>query len=171
MLRASALAFCSALALVGCIAPPTPAQRLAESAYDLNTAARFGRMDVALENVRDSLQTEFARTHATWGKGVRIVDCELTGFQMRKDGDADVYVTVNWQRVDETTMRSTEITQRWASNRGTWRMIAEEEKGGDHGLLIAVGDEKKDEKDASAPSPAAAARARFQSKTIYEQPQ
>jgi hypothetical protein len=157
--------------IAGCVAPPTPAQRLAESAYDLNTAARFGRMDVAMENVRDSLRDEFSKTHATWGKSVRVVDCEMNGFTIGKDGTADVSVTVSWQRPDETTMRTTDVKQRWSSTRGTWHMISEEEKGGDRGLLAAPTETKDEAKgDAQTPAPAAAAqRPRFQARTIYEQ--
>jgi len=176
MLRATSLALCSAVALAGCIAPPTPAQRLAESAYDLNTAARFGRMDVAIENVRDSSRETFSRTHAAWGKSVRIVDCEMSGFSMRQDGDADVFVTINWQRIDESTMRSTDLAQRWGTTRGMWRMIREEEKSGDRGLLRALAEEKKEQEagDASAEPAGAGAfkpsvRSRYQTKTIYEQ--
>ena len=44
----------------------------------------------------------------------------MSGMAMRKDGDADVSVTVSWQRTDETTMRTTELTQRWTDKRGTW---------------------------------------------------
>jgi hypothetical protein len=164
MRRASTLAFLSSLAVAGCVMPPSPQQRLAESAYDLNTAARFGRMDVALEHVRDPAREEFTKKHVAWGKSVRVVDYEMTGFSMRKDGDADVFVIVSWQRPDETTMRATEITQRWASKRGDWAMVSEQERGGDPGLISEIGKPKID--DASAP---AALRPRFQTHVIYEQ--
>ena len=123
------------LGLSACVAPPTSTARLAESAYDLNEAARFGRMDVALEHVRDTARDEFNRKHARWGKAVRIVDYEVAAVTLRKDGDAEVTVTVNWQRPDETTMRSTELSQRWTDKRGAWWMITEDERGGDPGLL------------------------------------
>lgn len=162
MRSAPTLVLFSSLVLSGCVMPPSPAQRLAESAYDLNTAARFGRMDVAVEHVRDTAREEFNKTHIGWGKSLRIVDYELTGVSMRKDGNADVFVTVNWQRPDETTMRSTEIAQRWASKRGDWSMISEEERGGDPGLISELVRPKNDD----APS---ASRPRFQTRVIYEQ--
>ena len=39
------------LGLAGCFGAPTPGQRLTDSAYEMNTAARFGRMDIALGSV------------------------------------------------------------------------------------------------------------------------
>lgn len=174
MLRVT-LVLASALTLAGCVLPPSSAQRLAESAYDLNTAARWGRMDLATENVRDTVRDQYGKTHAGWGKQFRIVDCEVNGFTMRPDGDADVSVTVSWQRLDETIMRNTDIAQRWASTRGTWRLISEEERAGDKGLLATAQKDdapKSDAQKTDAPqpvSPAAAARARYQTRTIYEQ--
>jgi hypothetical protein len=179
MLRRSLPVLLLGLGLSACVVPPTSSMRLAESAYDLNTAARFGRMDIALEHVKDAARDEFSQHHATWGKSVRIVDAEMGSFSIRKDGDADVLVTVNWQRLDETTMRSTDIAQRWTEKRGTWWMVTEEERGGDRGLLaeIAKGGAKPAEAaaaDSAAPAaaPAAAApapRARYQTRVIYEQ--
>ncbi len=67
MLRASSCVLFFGLGLAACVIPPTSAQRLTESAYDLNTAARFGRMDVALEHVRDTVRSEFSVRHASKG--------------------------------------------------------------------------------------------------------
>jgi hypothetical protein len=162
MLRAIVLALASCAAVAGCALPPSAAQRLAESAYDLNTAARFGRMDIAMELVRDASRDQFGKTHAGWGKALRIVDYEMNGVSIRKDGEADVLVTVTWQRPDETTMRNTEIAQRWGSIRGSWSMISEEERGGDPGLISELVSIKSDD---AAPTP----RARVQTHVIYEQ--
>lgn len=160
-----------ALGLSACVLPPSSSQRLAESAYDLNTAARFGRMDVALEHVKDTSRDDFAKRHAGWGRTVRVVDYEFGGVGVRKDGDADVVVTVNWQRLDETTMRSTDIAQRWTEKRGSWYLASEEERSGDRGLLAELA-----KPDAAAPAsaapdaaPAPAHRGRYQSRTIYDQ--
>jgi hypothetical protein len=167
MLRASACLLLAGLA--GCIAPPSAAQRLADAAYDLNTAARFGRMDVALERVKEAAKEDFGKRHASWGKQVRIVDYEFAGLAIRKDGDADVLVTVTWQRLDESTIRVTEITQRWGDTRGTWWMLREEVKSGDAALLE---EEKEKPKAAEGQPPAPAAprdRGRYQTRVIYDQ--
>lgn len=161
------------LALAGCPMPPTSSQRLTESAYDLNTAARFGRMDVALEHVRDTARDDFAKRHAGWGRAVRVVDYEFNGVSIRKDGDADVGVTVLWQRLDETTMRTTDLSQRWTEKRGTWWMIQEEERGGDRGLLADLTKKDADEKADNSAAPPAEQKppppSRYQTRVIYEQ--
>jgi hypothetical protein len=172
MLRASSCVLLLGLGLTACVMPPSSAQRLTESAYDLNTAARFGRMDIALEHVRDTARDEFAQRHAGWGRAVRIVDYDFGGVSMRKDGDADVVVSVQWQRPDESIMRSTDIAQRWTEKRGTWWMISEEERGGDRGLLVDLKAkaEAKPDAAAQAATPAAASqRSRFRTRVIYEQ--
>jgi hypothetical protein len=186
MLRITApLALCLALGLTGCVMPPNSAARLAESAYELNTASRFGRMDLAMEQVRDTAREEFVRQHSGWGRTVRIVDYEFGGVNVLKDGDADVIVTFNWQRPDDTSLRTTEITQRWTNKRGTWWVIREEERGGDPGLLgaplpsipVATDATQPDEGAPAAAAPAAPAvpaatqqaRSRYQTRVIYEQ--
>jgi hypothetical protein len=162
-MRPAYLALLTSLAVAGCVAPPTSSQRLSESAYDFNTAMRFGRMDIAAEHVREIAREEFNKKHAGWGKSVRVVDLEMSGISMRKDGDADVLVTVSWQWAADTTMRTTDLTQRWTSTHGTWSMISEEEHSGDKGV---IGELEKPKTDDAAP---AAPRPRYQTHVIYEQ--
>jgi hypothetical protein len=159
------LALATCFVLAGCPMPPTASQRLSEASYDFNTAARFGRMDIASELVREIARDEFGRKHAQWGKSIRVVDMELNGMSMRKDGDADVTITVSWQRADETSMRTTDITQRWTSTKGSWALLSEAEKSGDHGL---IGEPEAAKEDAPPPV-AAPTRSRYQTRVIYEQ--
>ena len=184
MLRARSRVLCSGLAglaglaLSACIAPPSSTTRLAESAYDLNEAARFGRMDIAMEHVKDTAREDFSRKHARWGKAVRVVDYEVGTITLRKDGDAEVTLLLNWQRPDETSMRSTELWQRWTTIRGTWWMIKEDEHGGDPGLLSGAAPSAIDanaepgvvpEATATAVAPPPSPRAHYQTRVIYEQ--
>lgn len=156
-----------AVGWAGCMLPPTSSQRLSEDAYDLNTAARFGRMDLALEHISGAFRDEFSRKHASWGKTIRVVDYEFGGVTIRKDGDADVVVTVSWQPFNETTMRTTEVAQRWSHARGTWSMLREDEKGGDAGLLSEV--PKAQPHPATPASPPGVQRPTYQTKVIVEQ--
>jgi hypothetical protein len=156
--------FC--VGLSGCILPPSSSQLLAESADDLSNAARMGRMDVAIEHVKDTSRDDYTRKHASWGRMLRIVDYEFSGLQKRKDGDADVFITVSWQRMNESTMRMTELAQRWTDKRGTWYLASEDERGGDPGLLAELTQKKDDGTPAEAPP---APPSRYQTKVIYEQ--
>ena len=63
--------------LTGCVPPPSPMERLTDAAYDLNTATRFGRFDVAMGYVEPGKQLQFAHRHAKWGQAVRVLDVDL----------------------------------------------------------------------------------------------
>jgi hypothetical protein len=163
MLRAILPTLFVVLGLSGCIMPPSSAQLLAETADDLSNEARFGRIDLAIDHVKESSREEYSKKHAGWGRVLRIVDYEFSGLQKRKDGDFDVYVTVSWHRLDDPTMRMTELDQRWTDKRGTWYLATEEEHGGDPGLLAELTPRTNDG------SPTAPPPSRYQTKTIYEQ--
>src|SRR6185436_6630607 len=150
--------------VAGCFGAPTPGQRLTDSAYEMNTAARVGRVDIALGSVAAKAKADFATRHAGWGKDVRVVDVEFAGMNLLKKDEADVYVVVTWQRVDESSVRVTQVTQRWKDD-GGWLITAEERKGGDLGLF--------GEKLPVAPPRAApvepAQQAQFRTRVIYEE--
>ena len=136
-MRGARILITAAIGLAGCMTPTTPTQRLVESANDMNTATRFGRMDIALDHVGTAARDEFMRQHAAWGRGLRIVDVEVQGMSMREQSEADVFLSVSWQRADEAQVRVTHVSQRWHDNRG-WRLTKEERKAGDFGLLGEV---------------------------------
>lgn len=165
--------------LTGCFAPPSATARLADSAYELNTATRFGRMDVALENVALASRDDFNARHSGWGKTVRIVDLEYGGLGIRPDGGADVFVTITWQRPDDAIVRTTTLAQKWGETRGTWRLVSEEEKSGDKGLLIDLAKAKAEADKAKADAAAEGAppqntartqaRGHYQTRVIYDE--
>jgi len=134
-MRICALFIASASALVGCLPPVSPSQLLADSAYDMNVATRFGRMDVALDFVGDDARSAFTREHADWGRDLRVVDVELLNLDMGAKDQASVVLSVLWQRLDEAQTRTTQLTQSWQDGRGGWRMTSEKRSGGDLGLL------------------------------------
>jgi hypothetical protein len=147
------------LGLVGCFSPASPSQRLTESAYNMNTATRFGRMDVAIEHVGAAAKEAWAKKHAAWGKSLRIVDLEFGGMSFKDKGTlAEVFISVTWQRLDEADARVTGVTQRWVDVRGTWSLVSEEEKDGDGGLLEEV----------AKANDAPIAAQRYQTRVIHE---
>lgn len=133
-MRRAALVACL-LGLAACFSPPSAGQRLSDAAVEMNSATRFGRMDIAIEHVGDAARADFARRHAAWGGGVRVVDLEMGGFDLVKRDEAEVLVNVAWQRPDESTLRVTRIAQRWRDESGRWQLVGEERKDGDPGLL------------------------------------
>src|SRR5690349_6039611 len=108
MSRRSCIA-CLALsgALSGCIAQPTGAAKLQLVAYEANNNMRFGRMEMAMENVAEKQRDAFAQRHKWWGGRVRVADAELSGLRMLSRDDAFVLVRVAWYRADEGDLRVT----------------------------------------------------------------
>lgn len=161
-----------ALSLAACSALPTSGSRLTEAAYDVSTGMRFGRTDMVMERVKADARADFAKRHAKWGQTVRIVEVELAGMDFRGKDEADVYMLVSWQKVDESNMRATRISQRWKDDRG-WSLHTEQRVDGDYGLF---GDKEPKKPTPVAPDedPAAAAstaaqQARFKTRVIYEE--
>ena len=131
--RVTSLALLAMTSAWGCMSF-TPGQRVQDAATDLATATRFGRMDIALEHVSREARDRFAKEHANWGTAVRIMDCDVVGMRLRDKEHADVTVTINWQRPDESEMRSTQVVQHWTDHRGSWLLDDEERTTGDIGL-------------------------------------
>src|SRR5262249_14722833 len=127
--------FLLAMGGAGCLGNFTPVQRVQDAANELGTATRFGRMDIAMERVSRAGREQFARRHAGWGNSIRIVDVDVLGLRLRDKEHADVALAVNWQRLDDSEMRSTEIAQHWTDHRGAWLLETEERASGDVGLL------------------------------------
>ena len=126
----------AALALATGCTPPTRADKLTDAAYDMNMATRFGRMDVAMSYIGPKARKQFLDSHASWGRGIRISDLEFAGLDMPKEDEAIVLVHVSWQRVDESTLRTTSIKQKWVDDeKSGWLIVDETRVGGEPGLL------------------------------------
>jgi hypothetical protein len=129
--------------LAACVPPPGPLERLTDAAYDLNTAMRFGRMDVAMDYVDPAVRLEFAKRHSSWGEKVRVLDVDLASIQPMAEDTVDVKVLVAWHRTDEMTMRRSLVAQRWKITDDDWRLVEERRIGGDPGLFVPVRKKKK----------------------------
>jgi hypothetical protein len=123
------------LAVVGCMGAQTRIGKLQESTQNFNQAARFGRMDIAMELVETSSKDRFVKQHNAWGRDVRLVDLEMQGMRLKDKDTAVVLLTVGWQRVDEQELRVTQVEQTWAHGYGGWRIVQESRAAGDYGLL------------------------------------
>lgn len=120
----------------GCMTPPSPSQRVADAARELNMAARFGRMDVAMGHTSSGARDHFVRRRGEWGKEVRVVDFELAGLEMSDADHAVVVVDISWVRLREGTLRGTRVAQTWKNgDEGGWRLVREKRVAGDVGLF------------------------------------
>jgi hypothetical protein len=123
-------------ALAGCVAPPSPAERVTESARALNLAARFGRIDLALERTADGARDHFVRRRNDWGNEIRVLDFELAGLNMRDHDNATILVDVQWVRMSEGTLRTTRVEQTFQNGEeGGYRLVREKRVSGDLGLF------------------------------------
>lgn len=137
----------STLVLPACLPAPPPAQRVTEVAREVNEAARFGRMELALEHTAVGAQRHFAKRRSAWGKAVRVLDFELSGLAMRDAENATVMVDIQWMRLDEDSLQVTRVEQTWRGaieDRG-WTLVRERRVGGALGLFgeqVARSDQK-----------------------------
>ena len=118
-----------------CVPPPGPRERLGFSAHEMNAATRFGRMDIAMSFVARGARDDFAHRHKKWHNDVRIVDVDLTGLRMLTSDSAEVRLKVAWHRIDETTIRSSTVAQRWSHQTGDWQIEEELRVSGSPGLF------------------------------------
>ena len=119
----------------GCLAPAPAAERATDAARELNVAARFGRMDVALSRTSAGVRTDFLRRRREWGREVRVLDVELAGLSMPDSERALVEVDYAWMRMDEGVLRTTRVSQHWRDSQGSWRLEREQRTAGDLGLF------------------------------------
>ena len=124
-------------ATTGCLSQPAGVAKAQEIANEANLNARFGRIEIAAEQVAPAYRTPFARNHAGWGTKVRVVDSEMVGIRSVNEAqtEADVAVRVNWFRPENQELRSTLLRQKWKSLSGDWKLVSEERADGDIGLL------------------------------------
>jgi len=138
--------------LGGCIPPQSPVEKLTDNAYDVVMAARFGRMDLVTAMVKPSVREEYMASHAEWGGRVRILDIDYGGLRLVGEGKAVVAMTVSWQRLDESMLRTTAIAQTWHNDEGGWLIESEDFAGGDKGLLLKPEPKRRPKKSAPTES-------------------
>lgn len=124
-----------AVLLGACVMPPSASEKASDAARELNLSARFGNMDVAAKKASSEARADFIQRHALWGSQIRIVDVEMAGMSMPDSDHAVFQIDYSWMRNDESTMRTTRVTQRWNSLNGGWAMESERREAGDYGLF------------------------------------
>ena len=130
-----AAAIISSLSACGVVAPMSAASRAQETATDLNTNARFGRLEIATESVDVGQRELYLARHKLWGNTIRIADYEMSGFKMKDNDYAETLVNVSWYRVDNGDLQTTVVRQKWKQQKGDWRLMDETKAEGATGLL------------------------------------
>ena len=112
----------------------TPQAKMQETARDLNMNARFGRMELVVENVHPTYRQEFVRRHRPWGGKIRVADTELVGMKF-DDKIAETTIAVSWYDIGEEELRGTILRQKWKTLKNDWMLDSEERMDGDPGLF------------------------------------
>jgi len=142
----------AAIVLLAACMPPTPAQKATDAARELNMAARWGRMNEAINRTDPKERAEFAKRHANWHTNVRIVETELAGLNMKDATTATIQVDVSWMFSDDPTLRVTRLEQEWSDAEGKWVMLSEEKLSGDPGLFGEEVEKAEKSRDKHFPS-------------------
>lgn len=134
--KLSGLGLVLALGLGACFAPPSQSQRVMDAAREMNVAARFGRMDIAVEHAARGARESFLKRRAEWGHNLRVLDVQLSGLSLKDRHHALVHVDISWERMNESQLRRTRVAQFWRdTDKGGWQLVREKRVAGDFGLF------------------------------------
>lgn len=100
----------------------------------MNLNARFGRMELVVEQVHPTYRADFVSRHRAWGSKVRVADTEMVGLKF-DDKVSESLVSVSWYDVTQQELRGTTLRQKWKNQKGDWLLEAEERVDGDVGLF------------------------------------
>jgi hypothetical protein len=125
----------SCLSMLGCPYVPTNASHMQEAATDFNTNVRFGRNELAVEQVLPESREDFLRHRKAWGKELNVADYELVSAKMVDDDNADVCIKYNWYNVSDNDLHVTTVKQKWKKRHGDWKLASEARTEGDEGIF------------------------------------
>lgn len=137
-MRAATMFAVAMFSVLGCLAPITPMERLQQSANDVANALRFDRTDLAAEFCAPTAREDFLSRHAVWTDKTRVVDLELAGIYLRTQDEAEAIISVSWLDTNGADLHTTEISQRWKHENGTFRLVNEVFRRGDKALFAMV---------------------------------
>jgi len=113
-----------------------PSEKLNDSIRGMNDAARWGRIDIALQYVEPVYRHKFLVSHHGWGRSIEVADAEVMRIAMAPDRkSAAALVGFSWYSLDNMTLHSTVVKQTWEERDGSFVMASEEVFEGDAELL------------------------------------
>ncbi len=140
-MRAPLLLFLALLACApawsGCLLNNlSPSEKLNDSIRGMNDAARWGRIDIALQYVEPVYRQKFLVSHHGWGRNIEVADSELLRIAMAPDQKTAVaLVGISWYSLDNMTLHNTVVKQTWEERDGGFVMASEDVFEGDAKLL------------------------------------
>ena len=120
----------------GCaLAGQLESSRAQEAALETNMNARFGRMELAVENVAPEARESFMEHRRGWGSTIRVADYDMVGLKMKGVDECETVVRIVWYRFAENELKQTSVKQKWHEMKGNWKMTEEARLEGDPGLI------------------------------------
>jgi hypothetical protein len=118
------------------LANMTPQARFSESAYMLNDYARWGQVDRAVSHVSPKYMQRFTDRRRDWGETVSIADADLVSMKLAPDHESAVsQVRLSWYDQNGVIVHSSLVTQKWASEKGKYKLIDEAVQRGDERIF------------------------------------
>ena len=120
----------------GCaLAGQLESSRAQEVALETNMNARFGRMEIAVENVAPEARERFMEHRRGWGSTIRVADYDMVGLKMKGVEDCETVVRIVWYRFAENELKQSSLKQKWHETKGNWKLTDENRLDGDPGLI------------------------------------
>lgn len=130
-------ALLSLLLSAGCtLSNLTPQARFQESVYTLNDAARWGQVDLAAHNVSPKYKPKFEERRKDWGESINIAEVELLYQALAEDKESAVSeISLSWTDASGVMLHKSFLTQTWANEHGSFKLVDERIKKGDPGVF------------------------------------
>ncbi len=116
----------------------SPTSKLNQSVREANDAARWGRLDLAVQYVHPAYRDQFLAHRRYWGRDIQVGDADLVRMDMPPDDDdrpATALVAVSWYRLNQMALRQTVLRQVWKEYDGNFLLASEDVVDGDAFLL------------------------------------
>lgn len=123
--------------LVACGATAPSTVRARDSIREFNTQTRFGRIELAAQNVAPEYQHAYAEHRRQWNALYHVTDVTLS--ELREvPGDPprmDAVAQVAWYRSDVNEVDGTTVAQTWTARGGSYVLTEEHVLGGNPALF------------------------------------
>jgi hypothetical protein len=114
----------------------SPTVRMQESVYHLNDAARWNQLEAAAKLVSPKYQKQFRQRRSTWGETVNVAEVDLLFMQLAADKESAISeVALSWTDATGVHLHRSSVTQKWANESGSFRLVDETINKGDPALF------------------------------------
>jgi hypothetical protein len=115
----------------------SPTARLNDAIQGMNDAARWGRIDLAVQYIEPAYHDRFLKIRRGWNRRIKVADADLVGIQMVPDQDVAVArIAFSWYRLESMTLHHTVVRQVWNEHDDGYLLGSENVVEGDGTLFV-----------------------------------